>query len=52
MTGYEGVIALGLDKALLSRVIVRVVMCLPVICLGVFTSTTWYSGAGEMASAA
>lgn len=52
MTDYEAAIATGLDRALLSLVTVRVVICLPVISLGVLTSTIWYPGAGEMASAA
>ena len=57
MTGYEGMITTGLDKALLSLALVRLLSVresrdLPVISsLGVFTSSTWYLGA-RMATAA
>ena len=50
MTGYEGMIATGLDKALLSLALVRLLSVresrdLPVISsLGVFKSSTWYLG--------
>lgn len=50
MTGYEGMVATGLDKALLSLALVCcLIVCespdLPVISsLGVFTSSIWYPG--------